>query len=138
MKPLSCVKSLGMGNSLMTLSFSGSVWIPFRLITCPRNGSSSLKKKYFSGLSFRPAFSNRSNTCSRWHRCLSNVFDPTLISSMYTTTNCHNMSLRTVSISLWKVAGALQRPKGIMVNSYVPKRVIKVDFSLSFGSSSTC
>src|SRR5215212_744637 len=112
--------------------------MPLRLTTCPKKGNSSLKKKHFSGLSFSPACLKRRKTCSKCNKWSLKVFDPTLISSMYTTTYCQRISRNTVSIKRWKVAGALHNPNGITVNSYVPNLVIKVDFSWSLWSSSTC
>ncbi len=46
--------------------------------------------------------------------------------------------LSTWFISCWKVAGALQRPKGILFHSNSPQRVIKAVTSLDFDSISTC
>ena len=40
-----------------------------------------------------------------------------IISSMYTRQLVHCNTARTEFISLWKVAGALHKPKGITLNS---------------------
>ena len=46
--------------------------------------------------------------------------------------------LNTWFIKRWKVAGALQRPKGILFHSNSPQGVIKAVTSLDFSSISTC
>ena len=46
--------------------------------------------------------------------------------------------LNTWFISHWKVAGMLQRLKGILFHSNSPQGVMKAVTSLDFGSISTC
>src|SRR6266540_7426654 len=60
------------------------------------------------------------------------------ISSKYTRTNFPRYFLSIWFISRWKVAGALQRPKGILFYSNSPQGVMKAVTSLDFGSISTC
>src|SRR6266498_4266863 len=60
------------------------------------------------------------------------------MSSKYTRTNFPRYFLSTWFISRWKVAGALERPKGILFHSNSLQGVIKAVSSLDFGSISTC
>src|SRR6266496_5993516 len=61
-----------------------------------------------------------------------------MISSKYTRTNFPRYFLNTWFIRRWKVAGALQRPKGILFHSNSPHGVMKAVTSLDFDSISTC
>src|SRR6266540_5878313 len=61
-----------------------------------------------------------------------------MISSKYTRTNFPRYFLNTSFINRWKVAGALQRPKGILFHSNSPQGVMKAVISFDFGSISTC
>ena len=58
--------------------------------------------------------------------------------SKYIRTNFPRYFLNTWFINHWKVAGALQRPKGILFHSNSPQEVIKAVTSLDFSSISTC
>ncbi len=61
-----------------------------------------------------------------------------MISSKYIRMNFLRYFLNTWFIKHWKVAGALQRPKGILFYSNSPQGVIKAITSLDFSSISTC
>src|SRR6266540_5588346 len=61
-----------------------------------------------------------------------------MISFKYTRTNFPRYFLNTWFISRWKVAGALQRPNGILFHSNSPQGVMKAVTSFDFGSISTC
>src|SRR6266498_1480551 len=61
-----------------------------------------------------------------------------MISSKYTRTNFLRYFLNTWFINRWKVAGALQRSKGILFHSNSLQGVIKAVTSLDFGSIFTC
>src|SRR6266542_6763166 len=58
--------------------------------------------------------------------------------SKYIRTNFLRYFLNTWFINHWKVAGALQRPKGILFHSNSLQGVIKAVTSLDFSSISTC
>src|SRR6266542_2086328 len=58
--------------------------------------------------------------------------------SKYTRTNFPRYFLNTSFINRWKVAGALQRPKGILFPSNSSQGVMKAVTSLDFGFISTC
>src|SRR6266540_2744154 len=60
------------------------------------------------------------------------------MSSKYTKTNFPRYFLNTWFIKRWKVAGVLQRPKGILFHLNSPQGVIKAVTSLDFGFISTC
>src|SRR6266498_1802332 len=60
------------------------------------------------------------------------------MSSKYTRTNFPRYFLSTWFISRWKVAGALQRPKGILFHSNSLQGVIKAVTSRDLGFISTC
>ena len=59
----SCL-DIGKGMSLIALTFSGSVEIPFSHILCPKNISSVAPKTHLSLFSFKPAFPILFNTYS--------------------------------------------------------------------------
>src|SRR6266542_3644278 len=61
-----------------------------------------------------------------------------MILSKYTRMNFSRYFLNTWFISHWKVAKALQRPKGILFHSNSPQGVIKAITSRDLGSISTC
>ena len=61
-----------------------------------------------------------------------------MISFKYTRTNFLRYFLSTWFINRWKVAEALQSPKGILFHSNSPQGVMKAVTSLDFGSISTC
>ena len=56
------------------------------------------------------------------------------MSSRYTRANFHLTVASMVSIALWYVADAFLTPKGIHVSVYVPKCIVKVVLSMSFGA----
>ncbi len=58
--------------------------------------------------------------------------------SKYTRTNFLRYFLNTWFIKHWKVAGALQSPKGILFHSNSPQGVMKAVTSFNFDSISTC
>src|SRR6266498_1693721 len=61
-----------------------------------------------------------------------------MISSKYIRMNFSRYFLNTWFIKRWKVAGALQSPKGILFHSNSLQGVIKAVTSCDFGSISTC
>src|SRR6266545_8209724 len=61
-----------------------------------------------------------------------------MISSKYTRTNFPRYFLNTWFINHWKVAGILQRLKGILFHSNSLQGVMKAITSLDFDSISTC
>src|SRR6266540_7483120 len=61
-----------------------------------------------------------------------------MISFKYTRMNFPRYFLNTWFISRWKVAGALQRLKGILFHSNSSQGVMKAVTSLDLGSISTC
>ena len=61
-----------------------------------------------------------------------------MILSKYTNTNFLFIFLSTLSIAHWNVAGALQRPNGIMLNSNSLCFVTKAVFALSSSQTFNC
>ena len=92
---------------------------------------SCLNKKHLLALNCNPYSAMRPNIFSRYLMWLSKYLLNTTMSSRYTRTDCHLRPARHRSIRRWKVAGALQRPKGITLNSNNPSGARKVVFSLS-------
>jgi len=76
-----------------------------------------LKNWHFLGCNFRLACFNRSNTCCKFCKCSSKDLPIIIMSSRYTRQLVHYNPVSTESIRSWKVAGALQSPKGITLNS---------------------
>ena len=60
------------------------------------------------------------------------------MSSKYTVQISQANPLNTVSISRWKVEGALHKPNGMTTNSYKPEWVAKAVFSIDPGAIFTC
>ncbi|KAG8540092.1 hypothetical protein GDO81_019868 [Engystomops pustulosus] len=76
----------------------------------------------------RPASRRRLSTCDRCVKCSSQVWLNTAISSRYATANPSDL-LSSLFTKRWNVAGAFFMPKGMTLNSYSPKGVMKADFS---------
>ena len=89
---------------------------------CPRHSTCVCMKECFFAFSFSPAASNLCRMLQRLAKC-SCIAHPTIkISSRYTK---HLLwAARTVSMSLWKVRGALQSAKGITQNSSNSARMV--------------
>ena len=72
---------LGVGHSSTALVFSGSVWIPASLTTCPRYPTWRCSRWHLDGLSFSPAVRIRANTCASLSMCPWRVGEKTMTSS---------------------------------------------------------
>ena len=103
---------------------------PKKVTFCCRNW-------YLDGCTFSPACLRCSNTSCRLDMCSSKVLPTIIISSLYTRKLIHCSPASTEFISLWKVAGVLQRPKGITLNSNKPSCVQNTIFSRCPPATST-
>ena len=95
---------------------------------CPRKVRDAYSHWHFAGLAVSPAFLSLSSThlmCATWS---SQVWLNMIMSSIYAPLKSW-MSSRTVSIILWKDAGAFLNPKGIIVKWNFPYGVQKAVFS---------
>ena len=105
-----------MGHSRTAWILLGSVAIPLSLTTCPRKATSRRARWHFPGFTFSPADSSLPKTSPSRCRWLGKSRENTTISSRYTKHEVHCNPRMATSMSLSKVPGALQRPKGITVN----------------------
>eukprot|EP00171_Calliarthron_tuberculosum_P002062 IDg2062t1 len=65
----------------------------------------------------------------------SELLEKTITSSRYTKHVFHRNPARRISSVLWKIAGALQSPKGMRLNWYVPECDVNAVFRRSPGST---
>ena len=137
-KDLTSSTLFGLGLSVKAVILAGSVLIPFSSTVCPRKVTDFRNKSHFSGFSNSPASLNLVHTKVSRRTVSSAVGPTTTMSSMYTAHSFQFNPLRTVSIALSKVAGALQSPNGIVLNSYSPSLVEKAVFGLSSSSIGIC
>lgn len=107
-------------------------------MTCPRNVNSCKQNLFFFKLMVSPAVSNLSRTIWRSWKCWVIEGEYTMMSSIYTKHIFLLSSPRTVSMSLWKVAGAFLSPNGMTLKWYRPAGVIKAVLFLLSGSMVTC
>ena len=89
-------------------------------------------------LCFSPGSLRRWNTSLRILKCSAKFLPSTITSSKYTRQLIYCNPVRTMSINRWNVAGALQRPKGITLNSKRPSSIRNATFSWSSEFISTC
>ena len=120
---------------MSTLALSTS--IPRADMMCPSTILSRTMKWLFFQLKTRFISIHRFNTLVKFWRQWSKEELKTEKSSMKTSRNCPTMSEKMDNIQHWKVAGALQRPKGIRLKANVPKGHVKVVFSWSAGNTET-
>jgi len=82
----------------------------------------------------------QSNTSWRWCKSFSKDFDVTStgISSRYTKQQSRARPARTTCMIRCNIAGVLQSPKGMPLNSYNLQCVVEAVLAWEFGSSSTC
>src|SRR6266540_670132 len=113
---LSSVVFLGTSAFLIFSTFRGSGLIPFLPTRCPTNLSSVWNHWHFDGLSFKFAFLIFSSTALMCLLYSVRLLEYIITSSKYTCTNFPMYCLRTLFMSLWKVADALFSPKGITLN----------------------
>lgn len=119
--------------------FSGSIFIPSSLITCPKYATSFCKSLHFLGLILRFAFLSLLNNSSKLLRCWEKSGANTIISSRYTIQVSHDKFDSSFSISLLKVAPALHKPKGITLKFQRPPPGIEnVVLGLSSSATLTC
>ena len=95
--------------------FALSTSIPLLEIMCPSRIPLLTIKWYFSQLSTRFFSMHLYMMASRLVRHSSKSPPYIVISCMYTSIMRSTISLNMLSIHLWKVVGALQRPKGILL-----------------------
>ena len=104
--------------------FEGSSLKPSLDTIRPRNMTSHLNSLHLFCFNLSPCSFNLDRTFLRCCKWSSKVALKTMISSRY---GMHMVSLRSprqVSMNLWKQAGALLSPKGILTHSYNPHRVM--------------
>ena len=100
----------------------GSGAIPVDDMMWPKSTlTQCFKNWHFWGYNFKPACFNRSLTCCRFLRCSSNILP--IIIRVKTRQDDHWSAASTESIWCWRVAGTLQSPKGITLNSKWPSWV---------------
>ena len=80
----------------------------------------------------------RSSTFERFSIMCSKILPTTITSSKYIRQISRCRPAITVSINLWKVAGAQDNPSGILWNWYSPLRVTEAVFGRSFFFTETC
>lgn len=86
---------------------------PSFVTLCPRMITSSWKRLQFSGFNFKPASLILWITWPSLDICSSNYLLKMSMSSKYIRQISHWRPFSAISISLWKVPGALVRPTGI-------------------------
>ena len=123
---------------LIFFTFRGSGLIPFLSTRCLTNISFVWNYWYFDSLSLKLAFLIFSNTALICLLCSFRLFEYMITSSRYTYTNFPMYCLRTLFISLWKVASTLFSLNGITLNWYYPFLVRKAILGLSFFLSWIC
>ena len=121
----------GTGQSFTACILSGSHSMPLAETTCPRYFTERLNHWHLLAFNFSPAAFNLSITILRFAKVSPKSLPKTMMSSRYTRQRCHCRPLRTVSISLWKVAGALVSPNGMTLNWNRLLRVAKAVIGLS-------
>ena len=111
-----CIPFLLWGKGIYAIAsiLSRSMEIPFLEMMWPNNFPSNTVKTHFLGFEEIPYFRQQSKICFRWNICSSLFLDKTVTSSRYTTTLWPIKPQKAISISLWKVAPALMRPKRIL------------------------
>src|SRR5438477_1251828 len=116
---------LGRFQSRMDSTFLSDMDIPSGEIMYPRNSTSETWKYDFLIAAQRLYFLSRLSTSFTNSMCSSSVSEYIRMSSRYMMTPLSTIPAKTVSIFLWKVAGALQRPCGITRYWYSPYLVRK-------------
>jgi len=106
--------------------------------TWPRYSTSLLKRWRFCALRVTPCFPSRVSTVSKWDRMDSASAKKMIRSSKLTSSFCHVTPHRIMSIASWKVAGALHRPKGRRLHSFVPQWQVNAVLGLSFSAMGIC
>ena len=133
-----CVTVLGTGHDWIASVFSGSQAMPSFETMCPRYFTDCLNHWHLDAFSFRFAAFSLCITHRKFSSVSENVLPKTIMSSKYTRHFSHCKPRKTLSINLWKVAGAPDSPKGITRNWNKPLRVLKAVFGLSASSIFTC
>src|SRR6218665_2320215 len=89
---------------------------------------------HFDAFSFRLAVRNRCKKALIRCICCSGVLENTIMSSRYTRHVSKFRPDNTMSISLWKVPGELDKPNGMTRHRNVPLLVMNAVLSASSGS----
>lgn len=119
------VMLVGVGNSLIARSFSGSWCMPDSDGSWLRNVTLLAAKTHLLGLRVRLAFSSIVSTWSINNRCSDHVADAKHTSSIKHWRWIPFNPPKSEWTNFWKLAGALQSPNGIRRNWKCPSSVRK-------------
>ena len=131
------VKLFGSSQSCTAWIFFGFVLIPDADTIWPKYSTSFLHNWHFQGLSLSHVSCRLHNTLSRLVSIASNDSPWTMIASSYIKHICQFRPANMVSMIRSNVAGGLQSPKGMVLNSKRLRCEVNAVFSLSTSSTST-
>lgn len=94
-------------------------------------------KAHFSGLAFKHSRWRQPRTTSSCCRCCVTEEENTMMSSKKKSRDWHCWSLNILCINLWRVCGALHKPKGIQVPLEKAKSWSKAIFGSSCSATGT-
>ena len=115
-----------MGQSVIPVTLAGSMAICPSEMMIPRYSMVVCAKTHFSGLRYRSCCRRRARTVWVKLSSRSGSLAKIRMSSRYIMTCPPSMrSANAVFMNVWKVAGALQRPKVMTVGSKSPRGVLK-------------